>query len=89
MDDLRLGTALRSVRVRKRLRQIDVGARAGIFDIVSKLADTGLAIILISDEVPEVYYNADRVLHMVQGRIAGEYIPSATKMETIEEAVYA
>ncbi len=68
---------------------VDVGARAGIFDIVSKLADTGLAIILISDEVPEVYYNADRVLHMVQGRIAGEYIPSATKMETIEEAVYA
>ena len=68
---------------------VDVGARAGIFDIVSKLADTGLAIILISDEVPEVYFNADRVLHMAQGRIAGEYIPSATRMETIEEAVYA
>ncbi len=68
---------------------VDVGARAGIFDIVSKLADTGLAIILISDEVPEVYFNADRVLHMAQGRIAGEYIPSATRMEAIEEAVYA
>ncbi len=68
---------------------VDVGARAGIFDIVSKLADRGLAIILISDEVPEVYYNADRVMHMAQGRIAGEYVPSATPMETIEEAVYA
>ena len=54
---------------------VDVGARAGIFDIVSKLADSGLAIILISDEVPEVYFNADRVLHMAQGRIVGEYIP--------------
>lgn len=68
---------------------VDVGARAGIFDIVSRLAETGLSIILISDEVPEVYYNADRVLHMAQGRIVGEYVPSATRMEAIEEAVYA
>lgn len=68
---------------------VDVGARAGIFDIVSKLADSGLAIILISDEVPEVYYNADRVLHLSQGRIAGEYVPNATQMQTIEDAVYA
>ncbi len=68
---------------------VDVGARAGIFDIVSKLADTGLAIILISDEVPEVYFNADRVLHMAHGRIAGEYIPNATTLSTIEDAVYA
>ena len=68
---------------------VDVGARAGIFDIVAKLADTGLSIILISDEVPEVYYNADRVLHMAQGRIVGEYIPSKSTMKEIEEAVYA
>ena len=68
---------------------VDVGARAGIFDIVSKLADSGLSIILISDEVPEVYYNADRVLHMTQGRIVGEYIPRETQMKAIEEAVYA
>jgi simple sugar transport system ATP-binding protein len=68
---------------------VDVGARAGIFDIVSRLADSGLAIILICDEVPEVYFNADRVLHMAQGRIAGEYVPSATPMAMIEEAVYA
>ncbi|TKB69668.1 MAG: sugar ABC transporter ATP-binding protein, partial [Mesorhizobium sp.] len=68
---------------------VDVGARAGIFDIVSKLADSGLSIILISDEVPEVYFNADRVLHMAQGRIVGEYVPGATSLQAIEEAVYA
>ena len=56
---------------------------------MSKLADSGLAIILISDEVPEVYFNADRVLHMAQGRIVGEYVPSATTLEAIEGAVYA
>ena len=32
----------------------------------AKLAEQGLAILLISDEVPEVYFNADRVLHMAQ-----------------------
>ncbi|MCF3643111.1 sugar ABC transporter ATP-binding protein [Rhizobium sp. TRM95111] len=68
---------------------VDVGARAGIFDIVARLAESGLAIILISDEVPEVYFNADRVLHMAQGRIAGEYDPRRTALKDMEAAVYA
>jgi simple sugar transport system ATP-binding protein len=54
---------------------VDVGARAGIFRIVRELAAEGLAILLISDEAPEVYHNADRVLRMAGGRIAGEYDP--------------
>ncbi|OCP04287.1 MULTISPECIES: sugar ABC transporter ATP-binding protein [unclassified Ensifer] len=68
---------------------VDVGARAGIFDIVARLAESGLAIILISDEVPEVYFNADRVLHMAQGRIVGSYDPRASSLAEIEGAVYA
>ncbi|MFA1676922.1 sugar ABC transporter ATP-binding protein [Rhizobium mongolense] len=68
---------------------VDVGARAGIFDIVARLAQSGLSIILISDEVPEVYFNADRVLHMAQGEIAGEYDPRATSLRDMEAAVYA
>ncbi|WEX08691.1 sugar ABC transporter ATP-binding protein [Chelativorans sp. AA-79] len=68
---------------------VDVGARAGIFDIVARLAGEGLAIILISDEVPEVYFNADRVLHMAQGRIVGEYDPRHVALSEIEDAVYA
>lgn len=68
---------------------VDVGARAGIFDIVAKLAETGLAIILISDEVPEVYFNADRVLHMKQGRIVGAFDPQTSTLQDMEAAVYA
>jgi simple sugar transport system ATP-binding protein len=68
---------------------VDVGARAGIFEIVAKLAETGLAIILISDEVPEVYFNADRVLHMAGGRISGSYDPRQCTLKDIEAAVYA
>ena len=66
-----------------------MGARAGIFDIVAKLAETGLAIILISDEVPEVYFNADRVLHMAQGRIVNQFLPAQCSLAEIEAAVYA
>ena len=68
---------------------VDVGARAGIFDIVEKLAANGVAILLISDEVPEVYFNADRVLHMAGGRIAAEYDPQNVSLKALEAAVYA
>lgn len=68
---------------------VDVGARAGIFEIVQKLADEGLAILLISDEVPEVYFNADRVLHMKDGRIVAEYDPRQVTLGALEAAIYA
>ncbi|RCW80491.1 sugar ABC transporter ATP-binding protein [Paracoccus lutimaris] len=67
---------------------VDVGARAGIFRIVRDLAEQGLAILLISDEVSEVLYNADRVLHMAQGRIAGEYDPRKVSVHALEEVIY-
>ncbi|MEL7347110.1 MAG: sugar ABC transporter ATP-binding protein [Pseudomonadota bacterium] len=68
---------------------VDVGARAGIFRIVRRLADEGLAILLISDEVTEVMFNADRVLHMADGRIVGEYSPHATTVPEMEARIYA
>ena len=68
---------------------VDVGARAGIFEIVRELADQGIAILMISDEVSEVLFNSDRVLHMVDGRIAGEYDPRATSVEELERRIYA
>jgi simple sugar transport system ATP-binding protein len=68
---------------------VDVGARAGIYKIVRGLADQGLAILLISDEVPEVYFNTDRILHMAGGRLVGEYDPRRTTLHELEVAVYA
>ncbi|MFV0493388.1 MAG: sugar ABC transporter ATP-binding protein [Pseudorhodobacter sp.] len=68
---------------------VDVGARAGIFAIVDQLARDGLAILLISDEAPEVYFNADRILHMRDGRIIEEFTPARTTLDHIEEAVHA
>lgn len=68
---------------------VDVGARAGIFKIVRDLAAKGLAIILISDEVPEVYFHADRIIRMANGRFAEEYDPRRVELRQLEEAVYA
>ncbi len=67
---------------------VDVGARAGIFEIVDGLAREGMAILLISDETPEVYFNADRVLHMRDGRIVEEFVPAQTDLLSMEEAVH-
>jgi simple sugar transport system ATP-binding protein len=68
---------------------VDVGAREGIFRIVRDLAEAGMAILLISDEIPEVYFNADRVLHMRDGRIVQAFVPAETEINWIEDAVHA
>ncbi len=67
---------------------VDVGAREGIFKIVRELAKQGLAILLISDEVSEVYFNSNRVLHMSHGRIEQQYIPAQCEISELENAVF-
>jgi len=68
---------------------VDVGARAGIFAIIHALAEQGMAILLISDEIPEVYFNSDRILHMRNGRFVAQYVPGATTIEQIERDIHA
>ena len=68
---------------------VDVGARDGIYKIVRGLAERGIAILMISDEVPEAYFNSDRILHMAGGRIIAEYDPRHISIAELERAVYA
>ncbi|HWK45723.1 MAG TPA: sugar ABC transporter ATP-binding protein [Stellaceae bacterium] len=68
---------------------VDVGARAGIFAIIRRLAAQGMAILLISDEITEVYFNADRILHMRDGRLIGDYVPGAVPIDRIRGDVHA
>eukprot|EP01037_Dinobryon_pediforme_P011895 gene11895-11987_t len=68
---------------------VDVGARAGIYKIIRALAEQGLSILLISDEVSEVHFNTDRILHMAGGKIIHEYDPRHTTLLELEAAVYA
>lgn len=53
-------------------RGIDVGAKAEIHNLLRELAKSGIGIILISSEMPEIIGMCDRVLVMREGRIRGE-----------------
>lgn len=53
-------------------RGVDVGAKAEIYRIMRDLADRGLAVLMISSEMPEVIGLADRVYVMREGVITGE-----------------
>lgn len=66
-------------------RGIDVGAKAEIHRIIADLAEAGVALLVISSELPEVLGLADRVLVMQGGRITGEL----DRAEATEEAVLA
>ncbi len=68
---------------------VDIGAKAGIFQIVEALAARGLAILLISDEVEEVLYQSHRILVMRSGRIIGDYDPQRVSEQELREVIYA
>jgi ABC-type sugar transport system ATPase subunit len=52
-------------------RGIDVGAKAEIHGLISELANRGMAIIMISSELPEIIGMSDRVMVMHEGRVTG------------------
>jgi ABC-type sugar transport system ATPase subunit len=53
-------------------RGVDIGAKVDIYRIINQLAEQGVAILMISSELPEIIGVADRVLVMNSGRIVGE-----------------
>jgi ABC-type sugar transport system ATPase subunit len=64
-------------------RGIDVGAKAEIHRLMSALAQQGLAILMISSELPEILGMSDRVLVMRQGRIVAEFDRAHADQEAI------
>jgi ribose transport system ATP-binding protein len=53
-------------------RGIDVGAKAEIYQLMWKLVTQGIAILMISSELPEVLKMCDRILVIHEGEITGE-----------------
>jgi ribose transport system ATP-binding protein len=62
-------------------RGVDVGAKAGIHDLMRGLAREGVAILMISSEMPELIGLADRILVMRGGVLAGELPAGAAETE--------
>ena len=52
-------------------RGIDVGAKAEIYQLMRRLADEGVAILMISSDMEEILGNSDRIAVMHEGRISG------------------
>jgi ABC-type sugar transport system ATPase subunit len=66
-------------------RGIDVGAKQEIYAQINRLAAAGLAIVLVSSELPEVLALSDRILVLHEGHLTGAF----TKSEATAEAVMA
>lgn len=64
-------------------RGVDVGAKAEIYSIMNNLAAAGMAIVMISSEMPEIMNMCDRLLIMSEGRIKGELDKSEFDQQTI------
>jgi simple sugar transport system ATP-binding protein len=62
---------------------IDIASKSNIHEIIRSLAEQGIAIIVISDEIPEILHSCNRVLVMREGRLQKE-VPDASAVEEAE-----
>jgi rhamnose transport system ATP-binding protein len=65
---------------------IDIGSKAAVHDFIGELAEEGLAVILISSELPEIMGLADRAIIMQEGRIANVFERGTWSAEAIVSA---
>lgn len=66
---------------------IDIAAKSAIHEIIRKLADTGVAVIVISDDAPELMNTSNRILVMKKGRIFDELVTAETTEGAIENMI--
>ena len=64
---------------------VDVGAKAAIYQIMGELAQKGMAIVMISSEMPELLGMSDRIYVMCDGRVTGELSRTEATQEKILE----
>ncbi len=69
-------------------RGVDIGAKSEIYRIMSELAAQGIAILMVSSELPEIVGMSDRVLVMREGQLVGELDGSPGKEITQEKIMH-
>jgi ribose transport system ATP-binding protein len=78
-----IGTSPKVLILDEPTRGIDVGAKREIYQLMNELTDKGMAIIMISSELPEILGMSDRILVVHEGRIAGELGKEEATQENI------
>ncbi|HET9493003.1 MAG TPA: sugar ABC transporter ATP-binding protein [Chloroflexia bacterium] len=81
-----LGTKPRVLILDEPTRGIDVGTKAAVHRLMSNLAAEGIAILMISSELPEILGMSDRVLVMREGRLTAEFSRAQATQETLMAA---
>ena len=81
-----LATKPRVIILDEPTKGIDIGSKAAVHDFMSELAAEGLAVIMVSSEIPEVLGMADRVIVMREGRIAAEFAGDEMTPENLVRA---
>jgi ABC-type sugar transport system ATPase subunit len=69
-------------------RGIDVGSKSEIHRLVSRLAGQGLAVIMISSEMPEILGISDRIIAVRNGALAGEFHRGAVTQEELARCLF-
>ncbi|MEW5959296.1 MAG: sugar ABC transporter ATP-binding protein [Chloroflexota bacterium] len=64
-------------------RGIDVGTKAAVHGLMSELAAQGMAILMISSELPEILGMSDRIIVMREGRVTGQFSRAEATQEKI------
>ena len=64
-------------------RGVDVGAKREIYQLMNELTDRGVAILMVSSELPEILGMSDRVLVIHEGTISGELVKAEATQERI------
>ncbi len=70
-------------------RGIDVGAKHAIYEVMRSLAAEGMAVLMVSSELPEVIGMSDRIVVMKDGRVAGELPRGASEEDVLTMATGA
>jgi ABC-type sugar transport system ATPase subunit len=70
-------------------RGIDIGAKAELLTVMTRLADDGLSLIVVSSEFQDLVDVADRVLVLARGRLISELRGHETSVERILRLVFA
>jgi ABC-type sugar transport system ATPase subunit len=70
-------------------RGIDVGAKHAIYEVMRSLAADGMAVLMVSSELPEVIGMSDRIVVMKDGRVAGELPGGASEEDVLTMATGA
>ncbi|MPN46529.1 Arabinose import ATP-binding protein AraG [bioreactor metagenome] len=64
---------------------VDIGSKMEIHKVLRKLANQGIAVIIISDDIPEVLTNCNKIVIMKMGRIVGQIDSNSVGQEQLAD----